>query len=373
MNVLVMGGTGAIGSPLVDDLLSDGVDVNIVVTSRSYRKSTNPALRYVIGNARDLQFIEKILGERIWDVIVDFMNYDLDEFKSRVDLMLASTFHYIWISSCRVYSDSAARLFEDSPRLLETSTDREFLATNRYALRKARQEDVLKNSGKKNFTIIRPYITYNTERLQLGVLEKEHWLCRLLRGKALVVSEEFLEKETTLTYARDVSGAILDLINRGNPEGEIYQIAGRETISWCDLLRLYCDIIFRQTGLRPKVYCSKTICVIENLWEGGYNTVYDRNYNRRFDSMKIERVLGKKINYSSIREGVTRCLVEFIEKGGKFRHIEPEYEAYQDLLCGEISGMDYFDSEEDFREYMRIVSEGIDGISNLKDIKKRII
>lgn len=33
---------------------------------------------------------------------------------------------------------------------------------------------------------------------------------------------------------------------------------------------------------------SKSIKAIELLWEGGYNTVYGRNYNRCFDFTKID-------------------------------------------------------------------------------------
>ena len=67
-------------------------------------------------------------------------------------------------------------------RLLDVSHDSIYLKTDEYALAKARQEDILRKSGKNNWTIIRPYITYSESRLQLGVLEKEAWLYRALKG-----------------------------------------------------------------------------------------------------------------------------------------------------------------------------------------------
>ena len=57
---------------------------------------------------------------------------------------------------------------EESERLLDTSIDQDFLSTDEYSLTKARQEDILQSSKQKNWTIIRPYITYGTSRLQLG-------------------------------------------------------------------------------------------------------------------------------------------------------------------------------------------------------------
>ena len=66
---------------------------------------------------------------------------------------------------------------------MDLTKDEQYLATNEYALAKAREENVLTESGFNNFTIIRPYITYYNNRLQLGIFEKEIWLQRALDGK----------------------------------------------------------------------------------------------------------------------------------------------------------------------------------------------
>lgn len=52
------------------------------------------------------------------------------------------------------------------------------LSIDEYAITKAHQENLLINSKNKNWTIIRPYITYSEQRLQLGTFEKEDWLYR---------------------------------------------------------------------------------------------------------------------------------------------------------------------------------------------------
>ena len=372
MNILILGGTGAMGKPLVDILLRNP-EVQITVTSRSERKSNSNRLRYIVGNARDNNLLDYILNECRYDVIIDFMNYDLEEFDNRLILLLNSTDHYIWFSSCRVYAESSDRLTEKSPRLLETSSDQEFLSTNRYALRKARQENLLKNSGKNNYTIIRPYITYNTDRLQLGVLEKEHWLYRLLNGKSLVISETMLNKETTLTYGNDVSESIAGIAFKKKPHGEVYQIAGTETMKWVDILALYCQILKGEAGISPIIYSSSSIRAIEMLWEGGYNTIYDRNYNRKFDSSKLAESLGKQVHYTSMRNGLSLCLIEFLKSDRNFLHIDPVYEAYQDLLCNEISDSDYFDTMLDFEIYAKTRACNIDSIDGLENIKTRIV
>ena len=77
-------------------------------------------------------------------------------------------------AECIYKLSSAERVY------LITYKDEEYLKTDEYALSKARQEDILHRSGKNNWTVIRPYITYSEIRLQLGVLEKELWLYRFV-------------------------------------------------------------------------------------------------------------------------------------------------------------------------------------------------
>lgn len=97
-----------------------------------------------------------------------------------------------------------------------------YLATDEYALAKARQENILLTTNKKNWTIIRPYKTYNNNRLQLGMYEKEEWLYRLMMGKTLVFPNELKKRKTTLTYAADVAVAISELIENESAYGEIF-------------------------------------------------------------------------------------------------------------------------------------------------------
>lgn len=114
-----------------------------------------------------MNFIKSIISDRKdYDAIIDFMIYSLEEFQERVQFYLEHTSQYIFLSSSRVYADSEnAFLSEESPRLLDIIDDKTYLSTKEYALEKAREENVLINGILRNFTIIRPYITYYDERL----------------------------------------------------------------------------------------------------------------------------------------------------------------------------------------------------------------
>lgn len=205
MNILVLGGTGAMGAPLSKLLVASGN--NVYVTSRSAHKSCE-RLHYLQGNAKDEIFLKACLSRMHYDAIVDFMSYSTNQFDRRARLLLQSTKQYIFISSARIFAESKVPLTENSPRLLETVQDLEYKKTDEYALAKARQEDILYQSGFSNYTIVRPSVTYNTYRLQLGALEKENWLYRALKGRCIVFSNDIADKYTAMTHGDDVAKAI---------------------------------------------------------------------------------------------------------------------------------------------------------------------
>lgn len=363
--ILVFGGTGAMGVYLVDILSKTGL-YEIDVTSRSNRESTHPCLKYIKGNARDNDFMNSLLSEH-YDVIIDFMNYNLDEFADRCNYLLSSCGQYVWFSSSRVYANSETPITENSPRLLEVSLDKDFLATNRYALRKARQEDLITKSGFNNYTIIRPYITYSNERLQLGIYEKEQWLYRILKGRDLVINKNIIDKQTTLTYGYDVSLAISKLVDNQDAFGRVIQIASSENMTWREILKLYLDILKEKRNLTPRIYLSDHMQAIDELYEGGYNTIYDRAYNRHFNSNLIETLTHSRgcVFNKDIRSGLSECLSDFLDNNRVFLKIDWQFEAYQDILTGAMASSNEFNSMEEYESYLRYRNTPINEIEGL--------
>lgn len=357
------------GGYLVEQLSSSGL-YEIDVTSRSSHKSSLPHVNYIEGNARDDAFMQTMLNAH-YDIVIDFMNYNYDEFERRYIALLSSCEQFIWFSSSRVYADSGKPLTETSPRLLEVTDDQAFLATNRYALRKARQEDLIKKSGYNNYTIIRPYITYSNARLQLGIYEKEQWLYRILKGRDLVINKNILDKETTLTFGWDVSRVISNLVDNKEAMGRIVQIASSENMTWREVLSLYLGVLKSKRNITPKIYASDDMWAIDELYEGGYNTIYDRVYNRHFDSSLAARLFkgktGVEMNYKDMRSGLKECLSDFLDNGAKFLSIDWQYEAYQDLLTGGMAKREEFDSEkswEIYNSYRNLPLSQIEGLGD---------
>ena len=323
-------------------ILASKEENEIYVTSRKERHSDYKNVHWLTGNAHDDIFLNHIL-KTTYDVIIDFMVYQLEEFKDRAGRFLASARQYIFLSSSRVYADSPVPITEDMPRLLDTCVDREYLSTDEYALDKARQEDALRSLGKKNWTIVRPYITYNSNRFQLGTLEKENWLYRALHGRTVVFTKDIAEHVTTLTYGHDVAERIAVLAGNEKAFGETFHITGKSTMKWGEVLNLYLDVLENVTGRRPKVCLMENSNVFQKVLNG-YQIKYDRLYDRRFDNSKIESICGNGKEYMQMREGLEMCLKTFLKDGGRFLPLYWKNEAIMDRITHERTKLKEFDS-----------------------------
>lgn len=207
------------------------------------------------------------------------------------------------------------------------------IRTDEYALAKARQENILLTTNKKNWTIIRPYKTYNNNRLQLGMYEKEEWLYRLMMGKTLVFPNELKKRKTTLTYAADVAVAISELIENESAYGEIFHITTTESLSWEDAFEKYTSILSETTGKQFHIKYVDDIEMFYNIWNP-YQIKYDCNIDRRFDNSKINRATNNKLQYTLVAEGINKCLKKFIESP-EWRNINWKLNFWMDNITGE--------------------------------------
>ncbi len=328
-HILILGGTGAMGTYLTPLLASLG-GVDVYCTSRRPHQDKKN-LKYLLGNPNDTAFLNKVLKLHHWDAIVNFMTYSTQSFGKLYEQFLDATEQYVFLSSSRVYASSDKPLTEDSPRLLDNCKDAAYLATDEYALAKARQENILFKSGKKNWTIIRPYVTFSDYRLQLSCEEKESWLYRSLHGRTIVFSKDLASKITTFTSGEDVACGMAAIIGRKEALGEAFHITNPQSYTWQEISMWYFDAIEHETGVRPKIYLAEKY---EPFFGGSSHQVkYDRLYNRRFDNSKIGQFIDVSA-FKPTRDAIVECIHNFIANP-IFGDINWIHEALKDKLTGE--------------------------------------
>lgn len=366
MRVLVLGGTGAMGEPLVR-MLGDRGD-EVYVTSRRKREDKGD-VHYIQGDAHDLSFIKQELG-RNYDAIVDFMIYTSEVFRDRSKLYLNSTGQYMFLSSARVYADSKEPITEKSSRLLDVCKDADYLKTDEYALAKTRSENVLFESGHKNWTIIRPYITYNTRRLQLGGLELGTWLTAAISGRPLVLPKDVGIHQTTMTHGDDVARAMVALIGNDKALGEAFHITGTDHMKWREVAEIYKDVLERHTGCSVEIYEPETSEGLSDIMGNATQIRYDRTYDRVFDNSKLINVCGDSFAFINMRDGLKRCLSDYLNlpNNQKTNTHNPRLYAWLDKSTGKKCSSHGLESSKDKVKYI-----GYFYAPQLMDILKKTI
>lgn len=335
MKALLLGGTGAIGGYLQDELASAGWEVH--VTSRGIHENSEK-VTFVRGNAQDFGFLDNLLSDR-FDVVVDFMTRPKNTFGEALRLMLPFTGRYVFLSSYRVFADAPV-IVEDSPRLLEVCPDNRYRLGDEYAIKKAREEDMLRASGKANWIIVRPAITFSgrgSGRFQLCTYEKDVWLWRAMGGLPIPVVPEMMKKQCTITWAGDVAKMMACLIAAPKADGEAFNVATSQHQTWGEVLELYRSVLPLETrSVSLEQYESHCGSAVR---EYGYipQIRYDRMLDRVLDNAKTLAVCGfEKSDLSDISEVLPRELRRYVEKGARLTTL-PAIQGRLDRIVGSSS------------------------------------
>lgn len=322
MKILVLGGTGGQGRYLVPELIKKGYSVDVV--SLDEKESDNPDLRFIKADAYEIPFLEEILKNN-YDAIVDFLDYATERFKQRYALFLSSTKHYIFLSSYRVYADDEV-VTEESPRLLDVSEDAEFLATDDYPLHKARCEDILRNSGKKNWSIVRPVMLYSEFMYKLVTLDSPLFIPRTLRGGKIVLPREAMPKHAAMCWAGDVAKLYSGIILNPKAYGEAYTFGSSEPITWEYVAECYRELIGVEYELVDKETYLKVM--FGGSKSARWQLEYDRLFNRRIDNSKILEIAGlKQSDLMTFKKGLEKVL-SVVDENTKWG---PEWKPYVDI------------------------------------------
>lgn len=310
-NILLLAGTGAMGTHLAPHLADHGYCVDVI--ARDPEVKPDPRVHYTYSNISSDEQVLEILTAKHYDAIVDFLKYSIPEFETRHRIYLENTDHYIFLSSYRIYNGLEVPTKETSPRLLDSSTDDAFLATEptEYSLYKARKEDILRQSGFTNFTIVRPAITYSRRRFQLVTLEAPHTVGRARKGKTVIIPKEALHVQGTMSWAGDVARMFRAIIENPASMGETYTLATGEHHSWEEIAKIYEELI----GMKVLAVDMETyLSFFDYRVNSRYQLIYDRLFERVMDNSKILALMGvEQSDLSTLRDGLARELAALPE------------------------------------------------------------
>lgn len=315
--VLVIGATGAMGKYLVPKLAACGYAVDAVALD-DYDFNCNVNL--IKAQAKDFFFRTQLLQNK-YDGIVDFMTYPTSELVLFLPELLELTEHYIYLSSYRVYDGSDVPIKENSPRLLDSTADIMFRNSDDYSIYKARGEDILKSWKRKNWTIVRPAITYSFLRYQLVTLEAGATVARAKLGKSVVLPETAKNVQTTMSWAGDVAEMLARLLFNEKALGEAFTVSTSEHHTWGEIADYYKDICnLNAVWIEQRDFLKIAVTEFERFpYTGSWQLVYDRLFDRVIDNSKVLETTGMKQKnmrklYDGLKYEISRCPSDFAEK-----------------------------------------------------------
>ncbi len=296
--VLLIAGGGTLGTYTAEELLRLGHKVDVICLED--KTSENDNLRFFKARAT-LEYLKEFFEGNRYDGIVNFLHYkNYEDYIPYHELLTNNTYHLIFLSSYRVYADLEHPITENAPQLLDViKDDEEFLEKEDYALAKARAERFLAdNPYPKNFTVVRPVISFSDRRLDLNMVSGHEIVDAAKEGRAVKLPLEAKNLTAGVDFAGNSGKLIANLLFKKECIGEVYTISSAQNLTWGEVADIYTEFLGVKFEWIPveKLYSS-----FKNKWIWSY----DRAYDRKIDNSKVLGATGlTKEDFTSIKEGI---------------------------------------------------------------------
>lgn len=301
--VLLIGGAGTLGSYTATELLMAGYRVDCIDSSE--RTSYNRNLTYIRAAADDT-LLRELFSRHHYDCVVDFIHYpDWQSYPARGELLLQNTDQLIFLSSYRVYADRQHPVTEEAPQLLQALDDPVFLSRESYAVPKSHIENWLRGSGYRNWTIVRPVISFSHYRFDLVTQNSRVMLPRILQHKRVLLPDCCRDKAAGLCWAGDTGKMIAALCCNEKALGEAFTLGTGENLTWGEIADLYTEI----AGLKFEWIDMETYLSVatNHNYMDRCILLYDRVWDRIIDNSKVLAATGlRRDDFTGIREGLIR-------------------------------------------------------------------
>ena len=310
--VLLIAGGGSLGTHTGKELLSLGCYVDVICLED--KVADHERLQFIKAEA-NLSYLEEFLKDRYYDGIVNYIHYyEVADYIPIHKLLTAKTDHLIFLSSYRVYADMEHPVTENAPKLLNVTDDEEFLATERYALAKAKAEKYLfEETDKSKWTVVRPVITTSDRRFDVVIYGGKRLLEKIKNGETLPIPIGTKNKIAGLDWAGNNGKIIAHLLFNDKARGEAFTISSAQNLTWGEVADIYTELAGAKfEWCDDELYKTIDEMYIYSKWELNYDRMFDRD----IDNSKVLEVTGlTESDFTPIKEGI-RTELEKVRKEG---------------------------------------------------------
>lgn len=327
MKILLLGGTGTLSTAVCRLAISKGYEVSVL--NRGHNNGKLPScVKTYIGSFTDINALEQCVEGSDYDVVVDFLSRVPTDIERVYPIFKAHCKQFIFISSACVYkrADEDFPIKENSPK---PNKDWSY-NVEKYACET--QLKALSQDSSSFFTIVRPYITYNNERLPLGISPSYNFhktiIERFRAGKPWFIWDEGTAI-TTVTYVDDFSKGLVGLFLNERAKNEDFHITGDFYYTQKDLI----EITKRAIKSDSEIISIPANTIGNILPEYKNMLIGDRALDARFCNLKIKEAVPDLSFNTSYEKGIERIVKYWDTQDASYDY---KFEARIDRLLSKI-------------------------------------
>jgi len=281
LSVLFIGGSGVISTAAAELAVARGHRLTVLNRGQSTLRQVPAAAETLTVDVRDAHAVSAALGERTFDVVVDFVAFTPEHVRADIAQFAGRTGQYLFISSASAYQKPPAAL----PIRESTPLQNPYW---QYSRDKIACEDVLMTAYRDEgfpVTIIRPSHTY--DRTQIALLGGWTDIHRMRTGQPVVVHGDGTSL-WTLTHSTDFAKALVGLFGRSQAVGDSFTITSGEYLPWD---AIYAEYARAAGAPAPEIVhvASDTMAAANPEWSGPL--LGDRSHSVIFDNTKVTRLV----------------------------------------------------------------------------------
>ena len=321
LSVLFIGGTGVISAAAAERAVAVGHQLTVLNRGRTGLRALPDRVELLHADSRDPTSVRTALGDRSFDVVVNFIAFTPDQVAADIGLFTGRTKQYVFISSASVYQKPPARL----PILESTPLRNPFW---QYSRDKIACEDLLVRAYRDDafpVTIIRPSSTYDRTRIVLT----GGWtdIARLRAGRPVVVHGDGTSL-WTVTHSTDLAKALVGLFGVPQAVGDSFTITSDEYLPWNTIYQLFAQAAGAPTARLVHI-ASETIAAMAP--QLGPSLLGDRSHSVIFDNSKVKATVPDFVCTTPFATGV-RDIIHWYDAHPDQRIVDNELDATFDRL-----------------------------------------
>jgi nucleoside-diphosphate-sugar epimerase len=221
MNVLVIGGTGYIGSHTVEELARRGHDVSVLARGRTQARLPQ-GVALIEGDRHDAKLLDRVRALR-FDAVIDLIAYTREETLTLINLFDGALSRFVHLSTFSVCQRASMLPFTENDPLV---TD----PTRRYGYNKAECERALRWAHAKSgfpFVSVRPTVVFGPRD---DKSRENYYLKRLIAADPVIVPDTGT-LPVFAVYVKDLAAVLANALTATGVEGAAYHLAQTEIVS----------------------------------------------------------------------------------------------------------------------------------------------